>query len=316
MGVTITDIRHAYARIANHTHFTPLISSRLINQLAGCNIIFKADNLQKIGAFKARGACNAIFSLDEAQLARGVITHSSGNHGAALAWAAQLRNAHCTVVMPDNAPQVKQQAVEKYGAEITYCAPTLSARESTVDQLITAHERVLVHPYDDDRIIAGQGTAALETLQQLSKPIDILMTPVGGGGLLGGSAIVAKEPGCPTRIRVIGAEPIMANDAWESFNSGIRVTHSVPNTIADGLRSTLGARNFTLIRNLVDDILLTSEARIVEAMRLIWTRLKVVVEPSAAVPLAAILDHPEIFSGQRVAVILSGGNLDLDQLPW
>lgn len=316
MDVTIADIERAQTRIKSHTHRTPLITSRLINQLVGCELIFKAENLQKIGAFKARGACNALFSMDRTKLNRGVITHSSGNHGAALAWAAQLRQTQCTVVMPNNAPRAKKDAVANYAAEIVFCEPTMASREASVAALIAARGSVLVHPYDNNQIIAGQGTAALETLEQLDRPVDMLITPVGGGGLLSGSAIAIKESKNASDMLVLGAEPDAADDAWRGFKNGTRVTISNPKTIADGLRGTVGVRNFSIITQHVDDILLTSEERIIEAMRLLWTRLKMIIEPSAAVPLAAIMDQPEQFFGKRVAIILSGGNLDLDKLPW
>jgi threonine dehydratase len=316
MTVTLGDIKQAHQRIKPYIHCTPILQSTQLNKLFTCELFFKADNMQKVGAFKARGACNAVFSMTKEVLANGVITHSSGNHGAALAWAAAMRNIPCTVVMPENAPQAKKDAVLSYGAIVVYCEPTMLAREGTVARLIEQQGARLVHPYDDDLIIAGQGTATLETLAQLDKPADILMTPVGGGGLLGGSAIVVKQSSRTGITQVIGAEPGAANDAWLGFRSGTRLTEFVPNTIADGLRGTVGVRNFEIITQYVDDILLSSEARIVEAMKLIWTRLKVVVEPSAAVPLAAIMDQPEQFKGKRVAIILSGGNLDLDALPW
>ncbi|MDA0795695.1 MAG: pyridoxal-phosphate dependent enzyme [Proteobacteria bacterium] len=316
MTVTLGDIKKAHQRIKPYIHCTPILQSTQLNKLFTCELFFKADNMQKVGAFKARGACNAVFSMTKEVLANGVITHSSGNHGAALAWAAAMRNIPCTVVMPENAPQAKKDAVLSYGAIVVYCEPTMLAREGTVARLIEQQGARLVHPYDDDLIIAGQGTATLETLAQLDKPADILMTPVGGGGLLGGSAIVVKQSSRTGITQVIGAEPEAANDAWLGFRSGTRLTEFVPNTIADGLRGTVGVRNFEIITQYVDDILLSSEARIVEAMKLIWTRLKVVVEPSAAVPLAAIMDQPEQFKGKRVAIILSGGNLDLDALPW
>jgi threonine dehydratase len=254
--------------------------------------------------------------MDKDSLNKGVVTHSSGNHGAALAWAAAMRKIACTVVMPNNAPQAKKDAVISYGATVVYCEPSMTAREATVASLVDKHNARLIHPYDDDLIIAGQGTAALETLSQIEQPIDILMAPVGGGGLLGGSALVVKQSSDVGSIQVIGAEPEMANDAWQGLKSGVRVAQFVPKTIADGLRGTLGMRNFNIITEHVDDILLTSEARIVEAMKLIWSRLKIIVEPSAAVPVAAIMDQPEQFKGKRIAIIVSGGNLDLDDLPW
>ena len=316
MPISIADVIDAHERIKPHIHCTPMLQSSQLNKLLGCELVFKADNMQKVGAFKARGACNAVFSMDQNSLSRGVVTHSSGNHGAALAWAAAMRKTPCTVVMPDNAPQAKKDAVISYGATVVFCEPTMTAREATVATLMEKDDASLVHPYDDDLIIAGQGTAALETITQLEQPIDILMAPVGGGGLLGGSALVIKQSLGFESTQVIGAEPEMANDAWQGFNSGVRVAKFVPNTIADGLRGTVGIRNFEIITEHVDNILLTSEARIVEAMKLIWTRLKIIVEPSAAVPVAAIMDQPDQFQGRRIAIILSGGNLDLDHLPW
>ena len=313
MNITIDDIQQAHTRIQPYIHCTPILQSHALNKIIGCELFFKAENLQKIGAFKARGACNAVVSMDNAILQQGVITHSSGNHGAALAWAAALKNSPCTVVMPSNAPQVKKAAVAGYGATIELCQPSMTAREDTVTQLIAEHGLNLVHPYDSDVIIAGQGTAALELLQQIEEPVDIVMAPIGGGGLLGGTGICVKAL---TNAQVIGAEPEQANDAWLGLNRGSRLAEFTPNTIADGLRATVGVRNFDVIRESVDDILLCSEARIIEAMRLIWTRLKVIVEPSCAVPLAAIMDQPEQFQGKRVAIILTGGNVDLDALPW
>jgi threonine dehydratase len=313
MKLTVQDIQQAQARIEPHIHRTPILQSQALNKIIGCELFFKTENFQKIGAFKARGGCNAVFSMDEASLQKGVITHSSGNHGAALAWAASLKGAPCIVVMPDNAPAVKKAAVAGYGATIQLCEPTMAAREGAVAKLTEEHGYTLVHPYDADEIIAGQGTAALELLEQISSPVDIVMAPVGGGGLIGGTGISVKAL---SNAQVIGAEPENAKDAWLGFKSGQRLAEYSPNTIADGLRATVGVRNFEVMTETVDDILLCSEERIVEAMRLIWTRLKIIIEPSCAVPLAAIMDQPKQFQGKRVAIILSGGNVDLDALPW
>ena len=318
MSITLAHIQEAHARIQPHIHQTPIMHSQQINKLLGCELYFKAENLQKVGAFKARGGCNAVFSMDDESLNKGVITHSSGNHGAALAWAAALRGATCTVVMPENAPQVKKQAVRGYGAKVIECIPTMADREAAVAAEIQVTSSTLVHPYDNDAIIAGQGTAALETLEQMDNLPDIILAPVGGGGLLSGTAIVAhaiaKKAG--TTIAVIGAEPQGASDAWQGFTSGQRVEQQTPDTIADGLRSTLGMRNFKIIREQVNAIVLASEPAIVEAMRLVWMRLKIIIEPSSAVCVAAVMENPEMFYGKRVAVILSGGNVDLDALPW
>ena len=314
MKLSIKDIQQAHERIAPYIHRTPVLESRALNKIIGCELFFKAENLQKIGAFKARGGCNAVFSMDEASLQKGVITHSSGNHGAALAWAAALRGAPCTVVMPENAPVVKIAAVEGYGANIVLCEPTMAAREAMVAKLVTEQGSTLVHPFDNDIIIAGQGTAAIEMLDQVEGSLDIMIAPIGGGGLLAGTAIATKA--LAKNTQVIGAEPAQANDAWLGFNSGTRLPEFSPNTICDGLRATVGVRNFEIITQQVDDILLCSEERVVEAMRLIWTRLKVICEPSCAVPLAMMMDQPEQFQGKRVGIILTGGNIDLDNLPW
>ena len=318
MSIRLSHIEQAHGRIKAHIHRTPIMQSREMNKLLGCELYFKAENLQKVGAFKARGGCNAIFSMNPESLAKGVITHSSGNHGAALAWAAALRGANCTVVMPKNAPQVKKQAVHGYGAKVIECIPTMAAREAAVASEVQTTGRTLVHPYDNEAIIAGQGTAALETLDQLDCFPDIIITPVGGGGLLAGTAIaahaVAQNSG--KTISVVGAEPHGASDAWRGFTSGQRVEAQTPETIADGLRSTLGVRNFSIITEQVNDIVLASEQAIIEAMRLVWMRMKIVIEPSAAVALAAVMENPGMFSEKRVAIILSGGNVDLDALPW
>ena len=318
MSINFSHIEQAHGRIKPHIHRTPIMQSQEINKLLGCELYFKAENLQKVGAFKARGGCNAVFSMDTESLAKGVITHSSGNHGAALAWAAALRGANCTVVMPGNAPIVKKQAIRGYGAKVIECIPTMADREAAVAEEMQATGSTLVHPYDNEEIIAGQGTAALETLDQLDCFPDIIITPVGGGGLLAGTAIAAHAiaHNSGKTIKVIGAEPLGASDAWQGFTSGQRVESQVPETIADGLRSTLGVRNFSIITEQVNDIVLASEQAIVEAMRLVWMRMKIVIEPSAAVAVAAVIENREMFSGKRVAIIISGGNVDLDALPW
>lgn len=318
MNLKYSHIQNAQKRIQDYIHRTPILQSQQVNKMLGCEIFFKAENFQKVGAFKARGGCNAIFSLKKDSLDQGVITHSSGNHGAALAWAASLRDVSCTVVIPKNAPEVKKQAVEGYGAKVIQCLPTMAERERTVADEVKATGNLLIHPYDNDEIIAGQGTAVIEMLQQLDSPPDIIMAPIGGGGLLAGTAIGVNAFVNSTNrvINVIGAEPQGANDAWQGFKSGQRVIEQTPNTIADGLRSTVGIRNFKIISEKVDDIVLASEEGIVEAMRLIWMRLKIIVEPSAAVSLAAIMENRELFYGQRIGVIITGGNVNLDALPW
>ncbi|MFV0275676.1 MAG: pyridoxal-phosphate dependent enzyme [Parahaliea sp.] len=309
----LADIQAAAARIAGFIHRTPVYTSTGLDELCRAVVVFKCENLQKAGAFKARGASNAVLSLDETSAARGVATHSSGNHGAALAMAARRRGIPAHVVMPANAPKVKKEAVAGYGAYIVECEPTLAAREDTLARLVATTGAHLVHPYDDMRIIAGQGTVALELLEQ-APGLDVVVVPVGGGGLLAGvaSAVKALDP----RIEVVAAEPAGADDAFRSLGLGERQPQTDPLTIADGLRTALGERNFPIIQRCVDTILTVEEATIVSAMRLQWTRLKTLVEPSGAVSFAALLEHPERFRQRRVGVVISGGNIDLDHLPW
>jgi threonine dehydratase len=313
IAVDLASIRAAHARIRSHVHRTPVLTSRSLDAVAGAILFFKCENLQKIGAFKARGACNAVFSLDEAEASRGVVTHSSGNHGAALAWAAARRGIPAWVVMPENSAQIKKAAVQGLGATVRFCAPTLEARDTTCAAVQAETGALLIHPYDDWRVIAGQGTAALELLEQVPD-LDVVITPVGGGGLLSGTAIASR--GIDPSIRVYGAEPAGADDAWQSLQSGRIVPQTDPHTIADGLRSSLGAKTFAVLSTLVESIGTTSEEAIVRAMRLTWDKLKMVIEPSAAVPLAALLERKLPVAGQRVGIVVSGGNVDLDRLPW
>lgn len=311
--VALADVEAARRRIAGTIHETPLLRSRLVDAYCGASLHFKGEHLQRAGAFKARGASNAVLSLDGSSAARGVATHSSGNHGAALALAARARGIPAWVVMPANAPAVKRAAVAAYGATIVDCEATLAAREETLAAVLERHGAHFVHPYDDPRVIAGQGTIALELLEALPA-LDAIAVPVGGGGLLAGVALAARQlrPG----LEIIGVEPAGADDAFRSFGLGERQPQNDPQTIADGLRTALGVRNFALIQRYVDTIVTVSEEAIVEAMRLLWTRMKAVVEPSGAVPLAGVLEHPERFARRRVAIVLSGGNVDLDRLPW
>ncbi len=309
----LEDLQEAWCRISPHLHRTPVMSSHLLDQLTGANVFFKCEHLQKAGAFKARGAINAVLSLDDAAAAAGVATHSSGNHGAALAMAASARNIPAHIVMPSNAPRVKKEAVAAYGGLIIECEPTLAARESTVATVIEqtgAHE---VHPYNDSRIIAGQGTAMLELLEQV-EDLDVVVVPVGGGGLLAGTAIAVKESNF--NIEVVAVEPEGADDAFRSFGLGELQPQNNPQTIADGLRAGLGELNFDIIRKHVDTILTVPDTVIVQAMQLQWTRMKQLVEPSGAVSFAGLLEHPERFRQRRVGVVVSGGNVDLDNLPW
>lgn len=310
---SLADIEAAAARIAGYVHRTPVMTSQRLDQWCAATVAFKCENLQKVGAFKARGASNAVLGLDDTAASRGVATHSSGNHGAALAMAAQLRGIPAHIVMPSNAPSVKKAAVESYGAYIVECEPTLAAREETLARLVAETGAEVVHPYDDARVIAGQGTVALELLEQVPE-LDVVVVPVGGGGLLAGvaTAIKAMKPA----IEVVAAEPAGADDAFRSFGLGERQPQLNPQTIADGLRASLGELNFPIIQRCVDTIVTVEEESIVKAMRLQWTRLKTLVEPSGAVSFAALLEHPERFRDRRVGVVISGGNVDLDHLPW
>jgi threonine dehydratase len=313
LSPTLADVRAAAERIRPYAHRTPVLTCAGLDALAGARLHFKCENLQKVGAFKFRGACNAVFSLSEDEIRRGVSTHSSGNHAAALALAARLRGAAAHIVMPRTAPAVKRAAVAGYGGRIVSCEPTLAARETALAEVTAATGAVFIHPYNDPRVIAGQGTAVLELLADAPE-IDTVITPVGGGGLLSGTAIAAI--GIAPGIRVLAGEPAAADDAFRSLQAGRILPSLDPVTVADGLRTSLGDRTFPIIQRLVAQILTVGEAAIVRAMRLVWERMKIVVEPSAAVPLAAVLEYPETFRDRRVGIILSGGNVDLDHLPW
>ena len=320
---TLDDIRDAAARTSGIAHVTPVLRSRSLDELAGCQLFFKAENLQRAGAFKFRGATNAVFSLDAAQAARGVVTQSSGNHGAAVSLACRLRGVPCTVVVPTNAPRIKREAIARNGARIVDCEVAQSARDEATARVLAETGAELVHPYNDGRVIAGQGTATLELLHQVerrgprrddSRPVlDVVMAPLSGGGLMSGTVIAAK--GLHPGIRAIAAEPEGACDGRDSLREGRIIRGRIANTISDGLRAELGPITFDVLRELCDDVLLASDAETVAAMRLVWERLKVVIEPSCAVPLAAVLKHREQFAGKRVGIILSGGNVDLDALP-
>jgi len=306
-------IRSAQTRIAGYVHRTPVLRCRSLDSELGAELFFKAENVQKTGAFKARGASNAVLSLRDEEARRGVVTHSSGNHGAALAYAAARRAIPAYVVMPETAPRVKQENVRRRGATIRFCAPTLEARDATCAEIERETGATLVHPFDDPRVIAGQGTCALELLDE-SPGLDVVIAPVGGGGLLSGTSIAVKtsDPG----VKVFGAEPANADDAARSFRSGKVEPVSAATTIADGLRTTLAPRTLAAIRAHVDAIGTASEPGIVRAMRVIWERMKIIVEPSAAVPLACLIEGSLQVQGMRVGIILSGGNVDLDWLPW
>ncbi len=307
------DVVKAHEIVQKYAHRTPVLSSSGINKMVGAELYFKCENFQKVGAFKFRGACNAVFSLSEAEAAHGVGTHSSGNHAAALALAASMRGIAAHIVMPINAPDIKKKAVAGYGASITFCKPTQEARESTLAAIIAETGATEIHPYNNFNVIAGQGTAAKELIEDKGE-FDVILAPVGGGGLLSGTAITTKHllPGC----RVVAAEPAGADDAYRSFQSKTRVPSVEPKTIADGLLTSLGERNFAIILDKVDDIVTVSEENIVAAMRLIWERMKIIIEPSSAVPLAAILEKKVDVQNKKVGIILSGGNLDLGHLPF
>jgi threonine dehydratase len=313
MPVTLTDIQAAHQRIKPHIHHTPWLNSDYINQEVGAEIFFKCENFQKVGAFKARGACNAIFRLSDEAARRGVVTHSSGNHGAALAWAAGLRGIKATVVVPENAPAPKKRAIQGYGATIQYCAPNIAARQAAVDDQIAKYGFEMIHPFDNDDVIAGQGTAAMELLEDLPN-LDIIIAPLGGGGLLSGTAIAVK--GLKPGIKVFGGEPRGADDGAKSIVSGVRVTSQSPQTICDGLLTLLSERTFNHIRANVDAIGVSSEENIIRAMRMIWDYGKFICEPSCCPPLAAILEGTLDVKGKRVGIIITGGNVDLDKLPW
>lgn len=314
---TFAEIQQAHERIAPYIHRTPVMSSAFLSEQLGMEVVFKCENFQKAGAFKSRGACNAVFSLSDEEATRGVITHSSGNHAGALARAAKVRRIPAYIVMPQNAPAVKVAAVRHYGGQITFCEPTQADREATAERIRNETGAVMIHPYNDARIIAGQGTAAVELLEEVPD-LAAVIAPVGGGGLLSGTAIAAKV--LKPDIRVFGAEPERLNDAHQSLKTGQIQPATGADSLADGLKTSLGSLTFPIIRDDVDEILLTEEATIVKAMRWVFERMKVVVEPSGVVPLAAIVQNLDRlqseFGGQKVGVIFSGGNVDLAHLPF
>jgi threonine dehydratase len=307
------DICRAHTRISSLVHRTPVLTSSAINRIAGCEIFFKCENFQKAGAFKFRGASNAVLSLGEAEVKSGVATHSSGNHAAALALAARSRGAKAYIVMPENAPAIKKEAVSSYGAEITFCEATLEARESTLNRVVSETGATFIHPYNNFNVICGQATAAKELLEETGS-LDLVMVPVGGGGLLSGTALSVKS--MYPKTLVIAAEPENADDAFRSFRTGTLQPPLKPNTLADGLLTALGPLTFKIIMDNVDDILLAGEEGIVAAMKLIWERMKIIIEPSSAVPLAAVLENRKLISAKRIGIILTGGNVDLAKLPF
>ncbi|MFT3895622.1 MAG: pyridoxal-phosphate dependent enzyme [Anaerolineales bacterium] len=313
MPVTLTDIQQAAERIKPYIHHTPVLTNESLNHRVGAQVYLKCENLQKVGAFKFRGASNAVYSLTNEEAAHGVCTHSSGNHAQALALAARMRGIPAYIVMPNNAPQVKKDAVAGYGGIITFCEPTLEARETTLAKVVEQTGANIVHPYNDERVIAGQGTATLELLESVPD-LDVIMTPVGGGGLLSGTSIAAK--GLKPGIRVIAGEPEMADDAYRSMQEGKIIPSVHPKTIADGLLTSLGTLTFPVICQNVEQVVTVSERGIIEAMKFIWERAKIIIEPSSAVPVAVLWEKKIDLTGLKVGVILSGGNVDLNKLTW
>jgi len=309
----LSHIQKALHRIQPYTHRTPVLRSKQFNERVGADVYFKCENFQKIGAFKFRGASNTVFSLTDEQSMKGVATHSSGNHAQAVALAARMRGIPAYIVMPSNAPKVKKEAVAGYGGIIHYCEPTLQAREDVLNDVVDETGAYFIPSYDDKRIVAGQGTATLELLEDYPD-LDYVLAPVGGGGLLSGTSIAAK--GIRSTIKVIGAEPETVNDAYQSFKSGKLQPATNNMTIADGLRTSLSDLTFSIIYKNADDIITVSESSIIKAMRFIWERMKIIIEPSSAVPVAVLMDNKLTVTGKKAGVIISGGNVDLDKLPW
>jgi len=313
MPPTLADIQVAAERIGPYIHRTPVLTNESLNQRVGAQVFLKCENFQRVGAFKFRGACNAVFSLSAEEAACGVSTHSSGNHAQAVALAARLRGIPAYIVMPNNAPAVKKAAVAGYGGVITFCEPTLEAREATLAQIVEETGSAVVHPYNDEHVIAGQGTAALEFLEVVPD-LDVMIAPVGGGGLLSGTCVAATET--KRGIRVIGGEPEMADDAYRSLQAGEILPSVKPKTIADGLLTSLGSKTFPIIQECVEQIVTVAERGITDSMRFIWERAKIIIEPSAAVAVGVLWEGKIDLRGQKVGVILSGGNVDLEKLPW
>jgi len=313
MQLDLDSIRAAHERIRPHIHRTPVLTSTRLDVASGASLFFKCENFQRIGAFKARGATNAVFTLDDATAGRGVATHSSGNHGAALARAAKLRGIPAHIVMPSNSAKVKVRAVESYGARIVFCEPTQAAREAACADVIAKTGATLIHSFENEDVMAGQGTAMVELLDDISN-LDLVMCPVGGGGLLCGTAVAAKT--MRPKIKVIAVEPANADDTAQSFRAGRLIRTEKTFTIADGLRTNVGAPNFQIIQRYVNEIVTVSEEAIISAMRTVWETMKIIIEPSAAVPYAVIMEGRIDIGGKRVGIILTGGNVDLDALPW
>ena len=312
-SVNLDTIRAAHERIRPYIHRTPVLTNSWLNDACRASLFFKCENFQKVGAFKARGATNAVFALDDETARRGVATHSSGNHGAAVARAAKLRGVAAHIVMPSNSAKVKIRAVESYGAQVVFCEPTEASREIKCAEVINQTGATLIHSFENEHVVGGQGTAAMELLEDVPD-LDVITCPVGGGGLLSGTAIAAKS--MRSQIKVIAVEPENADDAAQSFCAGRRIVTEKRFTVADGLRTNVGEPNFAIIQRYVDDIVTVSEEAIILAMRTIWETMKIVIEPSAAVPFAAIQGSKIDLGGKRIGIILTGGNVDLDALPW
>lgn len=310
---TLADMQAAHERIRPYIHRTPVLTSSFINALVGAELFFKCENFQKAGAFKARGASNAVFGLSDEQAARGVATHSSGNHGTCLSYAAGRRGIPCTVVMPRTAPQAKKDAVRGYGGKVVECEPSTSSREAVFAEVVAETGAEFVHPYNDPRVIAGQATCSKELLEEVDG-LDAVIAPIGGGGMVSGTCLTLSNlaPG----IRIYAAEPEQADDAYRSFKAGYIIADDAPDTVADGLKVPLKDLTWHFVKNHVTDILTASEEEIIDSMKLIWKRMKMVMEPSSAVPLATILKNKHVFAGKRVGIIITGGNVDLDKLPW
>tara|TARA_Y100000741_G_scaffold75965_1_gene55348 strand:+ start:849 stop:1787 length:939 start_codon:yes stop_codon:yes gene_type:complete len=311
--VNYTDIQSAHQRISNFIHNTPILTCENINLDSDANLFFKCENFQKTGSFKIRGATNTILQLSKEQLTNGVLTTSSGNHGAAVASAAKKLGANVKIVMPDNTPKVKVDNVQRFGGEIIFCDPNIKSRENTLNKIVKEDGSTIVHPYNDEKIIAGQGTAAKELLEKIPD-LDIIIAPVSGGGLLAGTLLAAKA--INSNIKVYGAEPKNADDTYQSIKRKKIVPNKTTDTIADGLRAQVGTITFPIIQKYVDGIILVSEEMIIQSMRMVWQRLKIIIEPSCSIVLAAILTNKKQFYNKRIGLILTGGNVDLDTLPW
>ena len=312
-ALTIDDVYQAHARIKPYIHETPILTSRFLNELTGAELFFKCENFQKAGAFKVRGASNAVFGLDDATAERGVATHSSGNHALSLSYAAGRRGIPCHVVMPRTAPEAKKAAVRGYGGIITECEPSTTSREAVFAEVQAETGAEFVHPYNDPRVICGQATCSLEMLNQFDD-MDAVVAPIGGGGMISGTCLTLSN--LAPNIKIYAAEPDQADDAARSFRAGHIIADDAPNTIADGLKVPLKENTWHFVSNFVTDVLTASEQEIIDAMKLTWQRMKIVMEPSCAVPLATILRNPEVFRGKRVGVVITGGNVDMDKLPW